>query len=113
MQFVDVLGVTVVVSTLPKMLSDLRADATAGSLVATAYAMFFGGLLLMGARFGDRYGHRQVLLAGLGVFAVGAVAGAAATSLTVLVIARCVQGAAAALSVPAALTLLVAVTPDG
>lgn len=112
-QFVDVLGVTVVVSTLPTMLSDLRADATAGSLVATAYAMFFGGLLLMGARFGDRYGHRQVLLAGLGVFAVGAVAGAAATSLTVLVIARCVQGAAAALSVPAALTLLVAVTPDG
>ncbi|MEP7022659.1 MAG: hypothetical protein ABJB47_02365 [Actinomycetota bacterium] len=49
-QFVDVLGVTVVVTSLPHMLADLHAPGAAGSLVATGYAMFFGGLLMLGAR---------------------------------------------------------------
>src|ERR1035437_7569450 len=49
-QFVDVLGVTVVVTALPVMLADLGAPPSSGSLVVTAYAMFFGGLLMLGAR---------------------------------------------------------------
>jgi MFS family permease len=53
-QFADVLGVTVVVTVLPKMVADLRAPAAAGSLVAGGYAMCFGGLLFLGARLGDR-----------------------------------------------------------
>jgi hypothetical protein len=44
-QFVDVLGVTVVVTTLPRMLTGLKAPASSGSLVSGGYAMFFGGLL--------------------------------------------------------------------
>ena len=52
-QFVDVLGVTVMVTALPAMLADLRASADAASLISTGYAMFFAGLLL-GARVGDR-----------------------------------------------------------
>src|SRR6266568_8946199 len=51
-QFVDVLGVTVVVTALPRMLADLRAPASSGSLVSGGYAMFFGGLLMLGARLG-------------------------------------------------------------
>jgi hypothetical protein len=43
-QFVDVLGVTVMVTALPAMLADLRASADAASLISTGYAMFFGGL---------------------------------------------------------------------
>ena len=58
-QFVDVLGVTVVVTTLPGMLTGLRAPASSGSLVSGGYAMFFGGLLMLGARLGDRFGHRR------------------------------------------------------
>jgi MFS family permease len=53
-QFVDVLGVTVVVTALPVMLADLRALADAASLISTGYAMFLGGLLMFGARLGDR-----------------------------------------------------------
>jgi hypothetical protein len=51
-QFVDVLGVTVIVTALPAMLADLRAPAGAASLISAGYAMFFGGLLMLGARLG-------------------------------------------------------------
>jgi MFS family permease len=111
-QFVDVLGVTVVVTALPQMLSDTGGTSADGTLVATGYAMFFGGLLMFGARLGDRVGHRRTILASLGLFAVGALLAAAATSVIVLTAARCVQGAAAAAAVPSALRLLTTVS-DG
>ena len=61
-QFVDVLGVTVMVTALPAMLADLQTSADAASLISTGYAMFFGGLLMLGARLGDRFGHRRIIL---------------------------------------------------
>jgi len=112
-QFVDVLGVTVIVTALPAMLADLRAPAGAASLISAGYAMFFGGLLMLGARLGDRVGHRRIIFTGLAIFAVAAVVAATATSAVVLTAARCLQGAAAALSVPSALRLLTTITSDG
>jgi MFS family permease len=111
-QFVDVLGVTVVVTALPAMLSDVGGTSADGALVATGYAMFFGGLLMFGARLGDRFGHRRTILASLGLFAVGSLLAAAATSVVALTAARCIQGAAAAAAVPSALKLLTSVA-DG
>lgn len=73
-QFIDVLGVTVMVTALPAMLSDLHASPDAASLISTGYAMFFGGLLMFGARLGDRFGHRRIIFTGLTIFAVAAVA---------------------------------------
>jgi MFS family permease len=112
-QFVDVLGVTVMVTALPAMLADLRAPSDAASLISTGYAMFFGGLLMFGARLGDRFGHRRIIVTGLAIFTVAAVVGATATSAVVLTAARCLQGGAAALSVPSALVLLTTITSDG
>ncbi len=112
-QFVDVLGVTVVVTALPRMLADLNASASDGSLISGGYAMFFGGLLMLGARLGDRFGHRRTILASLAVFAAGALLGAVANSVVLLTAARCLQGAAAAGSVPSALRLLTTLTPPG
>lgn len=112
-QFVDVLGVTVVVTALPAMLADLHASADAGGLIAAGYAMFFGALLMLGARLGDRFGHRRTILGGLVVFALAAVVGATATSVVTLTAARCLQGAAAAMSVPSALRLLTTITAEG
>jgi MFS family permease len=99
-QFMDVLGVTVVVTALPSMLSDLHAQQSFGSLIATGYAMFFGGLLMLGARLGDRYGHRRTILASLALFAAGAVVAATASCVVSLTAGRCLQGAAAAASCP-------------
>ena len=112
-QFLDVLGVTVVVSALPKMLESVNASPSSGSLVATGYAMFFGGLLMFGARLGDRIGHRRVILLSLVASAAGAVLAAASASVVVLTAARCVQGGAAATAVPSALRLLTTITAEG
>ena len=101
-QFMDVIGVTVVVTSLPAMLASLHAPDSLGSLIATGYAMFFGGLLMLGARLGDRYGHRRTILASLAVFAMGALVAAIAPSVLALAAGRCLQGAAAAPSVPSA-----------
>ncbi len=111
-QFVDVLGVTVVITALPSMLAGLGAPASAATPVVTSYAMCFGGLLMLGSRVGDRYGHRRVLVAGLVLFGAGSLLAATASSLAWLVIARCIQGVSAAGSVPAALRLLSA-SADG
>jgi len=112
-QFADVLGVTVVVTALPRMLADLRAPASAGTLVAGGYAMFFGGLLMLGARLGDRFGHRRTIIASLAVLGLGGLLGAVANSVVPLSAARCLQGAAAAASVPSALRLLTTLTAEG
>jgi MFS family permease len=112
-QFMDVLGVTVVVTSLPAMLASLHAPESFGSLIATGYAMFFGGLLMLGARLGDRYGHRRTILASLAVFTVGALMAATAPSVLALAAGRCLQGAAAAASVPSALRLLTTLTEEG
>jgi MFS family permease len=112
-QFTDVLGVTVVVTALPAMLASLHASQSASTLVATGYSMFFGGLLMLGARLGDRYGHRRTILVSLGVLAAGGVIAATAPSVAALTAGRCLQGAAAAASVPSALKLLTTVTAEG
>src|ERR1700748_1630652 len=112
-QFLDVRGVTVVVSALPKMLQSVNASPSSGSLVATGYAMFFGGLLMLGARLGDRFGPRRMILGSLAVFAAGSLLGATSPSLVLLTTARCVQGGAAAVSVPSALRLITTITEAG
>lgn len=111
-QFVDVLGVTSAITALPKMLHGVGAPASATGLVATSYAMLFGGLLIVGARAGDRYGARRILIVGLVLFALAGLIGAFAGSTVQLVVARSLQGAAAALSVPSALRLLLHITPE-
>ncbi|MGY1858036.1 MFS transporter [Modestobacter sp. SYSU DS0290] len=109
-QFVDVMTTTLVIAALPPMLADLDASPTAASLVAPAYAVFFGALLVLGARLGDRFGHRRVLRLGVVGFTCASALTALAPSLVVLVVGRCLLGAAAAVSVPPALRLLLAVS---
>ncbi|MFS0704543.1 MFS transporter, partial [Cellulomonas sp. 179-A 9B4 NHS] len=112
-QLVDVLGVTVVVTTLPRMLDDLGATPGEGTFVVTAYAMVFGGLLMVAARLGDRLGHRRVLLAAVALYGAASVLGATAGDVVLLTASRALQGAAAAASVPAALRLLTTLVPEG
>ena len=105
-QFVDVLGVTSVITALPVIIDDLAAPPAATGVLATCYAAFFGGLLVLGARLGDRYGPRRVLVVGIVAFVLTSVVGATATGIGQLLIATALRGAAAAISVPCALRLL-------
>jgi EmrB/QacA subfamily drug resistance transporter len=72
----------------------------------TAYSLSFASLLMAGAALGDRFGRRSMFVFGLLVFALASAGCAAATSIGWLVFARALQGAASAILVPIAMTLL-------
>jgi MFS family permease len=111
-QFVDVLGVTAAIAAIPAIIRRLSAPPEATGLLATVYAAFFGGLLVLGARLGDKYGPRRVLLIGLVLFTAVAFLAATAHEIMQLLTAIALEGAAAALSVPCALRLLLDVATD-
>jgi MFS family permease len=111
-QFVDVLGVTEMVTALPSVLATFRASSAAASIVLTSYAACFAGVLMLGARLSDRYGPQRILGYGLAAFFVASLTAAAAPSVAVLVAGRGGQGVAAAISVPATLRLLNAIARD-
>lgn len=110
-QFVDVLGVTSATTAIPAILRDLEAPQSAAGPLSTSYAMFFGGLLVLGARLGDKLGHRRVLIVSLLGFTAASALGGIADDLAWVIAARALQGASAAGSVPSALKLLLNASP--
>ncbi|MEZ3161535.1 MFS transporter [Microbacterium sp. BWT-B31] len=111
-QFLVVLDASIVNIALPVLGDQLHMDTAALAWVITAYVLAFGGLLLLGGRLADRYGHRRVFLIGTaGFVAASALAGLSASS-EMLLGARTLQGLSAALLAPAALALLTHLFPD-
>lgn len=112
-QFLVSLDLSVVNVGLPEIAVGLDFSRAGLTWVVHAYALTFGGLLLLGGKIADRYGHRSTALAGLAVFAAASLAGGFAQSAGQLVVARGVQGVGAAALAPAALALLTATYPSG
>jgi MFS family permease len=94
---------TIVTVALPSVGDELGADSHALSYVLTAYFVAYAVALFPGGVLVDRIGSRTVALAGLAIFAAGALVGALAGSLGVLVVSRIVQGVGAGLVSPASL----------
>jgi len=110
-QFLVVLDASIVNIALPVLGAQLGMDTVALAWVITAYVLPFGGLLLLGGRLADRYGHRRLFLIGtIGFVLASALAGLSITS-GMLVGARAIQGASAALLAPAALALVTQLFP--
>ena len=105
-QLMVVLDGTVVNIALPDAKVDLDISTANQQWVITAYALSFGGLLLLGGRIADIWGRRRALMVGLVGFAVASALGGAAVSEGMLFGARALQGAFGALLAPAALSLL-------
>ena len=101
--FMTIVDLTIVNVSLPTIGRDLHFSATSLQWVATAYALTFGGFLLLGGRAADLLGRRRLLMAGLGVFSAASLACALASSEAFLIGARAVQGIGAAVMLPAAL----------
>src|SRR6266487_3798920 len=95
--------------------SDLALGFSGSGLewVVNAYAVTFGGLLLLGGRAGDRLGRRRVFVAGLLLFSAASFLGGLATSQWWLLAARALQGAAGAVIAPTALALITTNFPEG
>jgi MFS transporter, DHA2 family, methylenomycin A resistance protein len=94
---------TLITVALPKVATGLGVAASSTSIVLSVYFAAYALLLIPGGELVDRFGARRLALAGLALFAVGAVAGALSQSFTALIVARIVQGAGAGLVSPAAL----------
>ncbi len=112
-QLMVLLDLTIVNIALPSMQRELHFSTTNLAWVINAYALTFGGLLLLGGRMGDLYGRRRLFLWGITVFTLASLAGGLATSQAWLVAARALQGAGAAAASPAALSLIASTFPEG
>src|SRR5215469_11944834 len=112
-QLMVVLDATIVNVALPHIQRALGFSGSGLEWVVNAYALTFGGLLLLGGRAGDLLGRRRMFIAGLLVFSAASLAGGFATSPAFLLAARAVQGAGGALVAPAALSLITTTFAEG
>jgi len=104
--FLIVLDFFVVNVALPSIQHDLDADATALEWLVAGYGLTFGGLLLVASRVADRWGRRRVFVLGTGLFVLSSAACGFAPDVDTLLVARLVQGAAAAAIGPTVLSLI-------
>jgi EmrB/QacA subfamily drug resistance transporter len=112
-QFMVVLDVAIVNVALPTIKNDLHFSEDGLQWVITAYAILFGGVLLLGGRMADLLGRRRVFMAGMALFTVSSLLDGLAWSSTSLVVFRGLQGLGAALLAPAALSILMTTFQEG
>ena len=112
-QLMVVLDATIVNVALPDIAKALGFTGTGLEWVVNAYALTFGGLLLLGGRAGDILGRRRVFIAGIILFSVASLLGGFATTQEWLLAARAVQGVGGAIIAPTALSLITTNFPEG
>jgi EmrB/QacA subfamily drug resistance transporter len=103
---------TVVNVALPALQADLHATIADLQWVIVAYALFLGGLILVGGSLGDQFGRKRLFLLGVVVFTLASVACGLSTSTDALIAARALQGGGAAFLVPGSLAIITATFPD-
>lgn len=112
-QFMVVLDIAIVNVALPSIKNDLGFSEQSLQWVVTAYAIFFGGFLLLGGRLSDFLGRRRLLMIGLALFSFASLMCGFAWSETSLITFRSLQGLGGALLSPAALAVLVTTYREG
>ena len=111
--FMTIIDLTIVNVSLPTIGRHLHFSQTSLQWVVTAYALTFGGVLLLGGRAADLFGRRRILMAGLSVFTAASLACALAGSEAFLIAGRAIQGLGAAIMVPAALSIVMNMFREG
>ena len=110
-QFMVVLDFTIVNVALPSIQHGLHVSTTTLQWLVSAYAVAFGGFLLLGGRLADVYGRARLYRIGLVVFVAASIAGGLAVEPGLLITSRVIQGIGAAMLAPAGLSLLVTSYP--
>ena len=112
-QFMLIIDVVVVNVALPTIAADLDISEARLQLIAVAYTVTFGSLLIVFGRAGDVYGRRRLFLVGMSVFTIASLGTGLAGSEVALIAGRAAQGVGAAMVSPTALALLLAAFPEG
>jgi EmrB/QacA subfamily drug resistance transporter len=112
-QFVIVLDAAIVNVAIPSIGKDLRFSEEDLTWIPNAYALTFGGFLLLGGRMADLLGRRRLFMGGLVLFSVASLLGGLSTSETQLIAARALQGLGAALLAPSALSMVTNMFVEG
>src|SRR5437870_986007 len=112
-QFMVVLDVAIVNVALPSIKTDLHFTQESLQWVITAYAILFGGVLLLGGRMADLLGRRRLFIAGIVLFTVSSLLSGLAWSEGSLIAFRALQGLGGGLLSPAALSILTTTFAEG
>ena len=112
-QFMVVLDIAIVNVALPSIQIDLGFSQEDLQWVVSAYALLFGGFLLLGGRVADLVGRRRFFLVGIAVFSIASLLSGFAWSEGALIGARALQGLGAAMITPAALSILTTTFAEG
>jgi EmrB/QacA subfamily drug resistance transporter len=112
-QFMVVLDVAIVNVALPSIKTDLHFTQESLQWVVTAYALMFGGVLLLGGRMADLLGRRRLFIAGVVLFSLSSLLAGFAWSEGSLIAFRATQGLGGALLAPAALSILTTMFAEG
>jgi DHA2 family methylenomycin A resistance protein-like MFS transporter len=110
--FLVQLDVTIVNVALPEIALRLHTGIEGQQWVVDGYAVVLASLLLAGGTFGDVFGHKRVVLSGLGIFGVASLICGVAPGIGVLVAGRALQGLGAALLLPGTLAVITRAFPD-
>ena len=111
--FMTILDVSIVNVALPSIKTSLNVSDSSLQWVLIAYAITFGGFLLLGGRLADLLGRRRIFMIGVAIFSAASLACGLAGSIGVLVAARAVQGLGAALVSPATLSIITTTFEEG
>jgi EmrB/QacA subfamily drug resistance transporter len=111
--FMTIIDLTIVNVSLPTIGRDLHFSATSLQWVVTAYALTFGGFMLLGGRAADLLGRRKILMVGLSLFTAASLGAALSAGEVSLIAARAVQGLGAAVMLPAALSIVMTMFEEG
>jgi EmrB/QacA subfamily drug resistance transporter len=111
--FITIVDFTIVNVALPTIGHSLHFPESDLQWVVTAYGLTFAGFVLLGGRSADILGRRRILMTGLVIFTAASLGGGLATSDTFLIVIRGLQGLGAALVLPAALSIVMHMFPEG
>ena len=112
-QFVDVLDVNAVAVALHSIREDFGFSLAGLQWVVSAYVLFFAGFLLLSGRVADLWGRRRTFVAGLALFTAASLCCGLSVSPGMLVVSRAFQGLGAAITAPAALSLITTIFAEG
>ena len=112
-QFIEVMNGSTVTVALPAIQAAFHMQASDLQWIVTSYVLTFACFLMIGGRASDLLGRKRVLIMGLSIFALASLLGGLAANPIWLITGRAIQGIGAALSIPAAMSLISTNIPAG